>query len=165
MTLETIKTTRLVGNLKIEEELIKQYIVDINENGISSVSEYVQNPNLYAENRIEMRKQEAEFIDERYKVEDAILADLTKRICRIRLRKREEIMHVEILTGIFSLIASLVGTFGGILTSTKLTNYQINELKKQVDKHNSVIERTFKLEEHSKYVDERISRLESESEK
>lgn len=37
-------------------------------------------------------------------------------------------MHVEILTGIFSLIASLVGTFGGILTSTKLTNYQINEL-------------------------------------
>ena len=74
-------------------------------------------------------------------------------------------MHVEILTGIFSLIASLVGTFGGILTSTKLTNYQINELKKQVDKHNSVIERTFKLEEHSKYDDERITRWESEAEK
>lgn len=78
MTLETIKTTRLVGNLKIEEELIKQYIVDIDENGISSVSEYVHNPNLYAKNRVEMRKQEAEFRDERYKVEDAILADLAK---------------------------------------------------------------------------------------
>ncbi|MEK4984707.1 hypothetical protein NSQ85_06275 [Streptococcus sp. FSL L8-0526] len=74
-------------------------------------------------------------------------------------------MHVEFLTGVFSLIASLVGTFGGIVTSTKLTNYQINELKKQVDKHNSVIERTFKLEEHNKYVDERIARLESEVEK
>lgn len=74
-------------------------------------------------------------------------------------------MHVEILTGVFSLIASLVGTFGGILTSTKLTNYQINELKKQVDKHNGVIERTFKLEEHSKYVDERILKLENEAEK
>ena len=74
-------------------------------------------------------------------------------------------MRIEILTGIFSLIASLFGTFGGILTSTKLTTYQINELKKQVDKHNGVIERTFKLEEHSKYVDERISRLESEAEK
>ena len=73
-------------------------------------------------------------------------------------------MHAEILTGIFSLIASLVGTFGGIVTSTKLTNYQINELKKRVDKHNNVIERTFKLEEHSKYVDERIARLESEVE-
>ena len=63
------------------------------------------------------------------------------------------------------MIASLVGTFGGILTSTKLTNYQINELKKQVDKHNSVIERTFRLEEHSRYLDKRIARLESEVEK
>ena len=59
-------------------------------------------------------------------------------------------MHVEILTGIFSLIASLVGTFAGIITSTKLTNYQINELKKRVDKHNNVIERTYKLQEESK---------------
>ena len=73
-------------------------------------------------------------------------------------------MHGEFLTGIFSLLASLVGTFGGIVTSTKLTNYQINELKKQVDKHNSVIERTYKLEEHSKYLDERIAHLESEVE-
>ena len=71
-------------------------------------------------------------------------------------------MNVDFLTGVASLIASLVGTFGGIITSTKLTNYQINELKKQVDKHNSVIERTFKLEEHNKYIDERITRLESE---
>lgn len=74
-------------------------------------------------------------------------------------------MHVEILTGIFSLIASLVGTFGGIVTSTKLINYQINELKERVDKHNNVIERTFILEEHSRYVDERITRLESEVKK
>ena len=78
MALETIKTTRLVGNLKIEENLIKQYIVDIDENGISTVNEYVYNPNLYAENRAEMRNQETKFRDERYKVEDAILADLTK---------------------------------------------------------------------------------------
>ena len=74
-------------------------------------------------------------------------------------------MRVEFLTGIFSLIANLVGTFGGIITSTKLTNYQINELKKRVDKHNNVIERTFKLEEHSRYVDARLARLESEVEK
>ena len=73
-------------------------------------------------------------------------------------------MHFEFLTGIFSLLASLVGTFGGIVTSTKLTNYQINELKKRVDKHNNVIERTFKLEEHGKYIEERIEKLESEVE-
>ena len=73
-------------------------------------------------------------------------------------------MHGEFLTGVFSLIASLVGTFAGIITSAKLTNYQINELKKRVDKHNDVIERTYKLEEHCKYVDERIDMLESEVE-
>lgn len=78
MTLETIKTTRLVGNLKIEETLVKQYVVDINENGISTINEYVHDPDLYAENRTEMRKQEAEFRDERYKIEDAISADSTK---------------------------------------------------------------------------------------
>lgn len=74
-------------------------------------------------------------------------------------------MKNEFFSGIFSLVASLVGTFGGIITSTKLINYQINELKKRVDKHNNVIERTFILEEHSRYVDERIARLESEVEK
>ena len=73
-------------------------------------------------------------------------------------------MKNEFFSGILSLLASLVGTFGGIITSTKLTNYQINELKKRVDKHNNVIERTYKLEEHSKYLDERIARLESEVE-
>ena len=73
-------------------------------------------------------------------------------------------MHGEFLTGVFSLIASLVGTFAGIITSARPTNYQINELKKRVDKHNNVIERTYKLEEHCKYVDERIDKLESEVE-
>ena len=73
-------------------------------------------------------------------------------------------MNVDFLTGVASLIASLVGTFAGIITSAKLTNYQINELKKRVDKHNNVVERTYKLEEHCKYIDERIEKLESEVE-
>lgn len=74
-------------------------------------------------------------------------------------------MQNEFFSGILSLTASLLGTFGGIITSTKLINYQINELNKRVDKHNNVIERTFKLEEHNRYIDERIARLESEVEK
>ena len=73
-------------------------------------------------------------------------------------------MHGEFFSGILSLVASLVGTFGGIITSTKLTNYQINELKQRVHKHNHVIERTYRSEEHCKYIDERIEKLESEVE-
>lgn len=78
MALETIKTTRLVGNLKVEDALVKQYVVDINEQGISSISESIYDANLYTQNRAEMRKQEEAFRNKRYEVEDAILAELTK---------------------------------------------------------------------------------------
>lgn len=78
MALETIKTTRLVGNLKVENTLVKQYVVDINEQGISNISESIYDANLYSQNRAEMRKQEEEFRNKRYEIEDAILAELTK---------------------------------------------------------------------------------------
>lgn len=78
MALETIKTTRLVGNLKVEDTLVKQYVVDINEQGISNISESIYDANLYSQNRAEMRKQEEAFRNKRYEVEDAILAELTK---------------------------------------------------------------------------------------
>lgn len=76
MALETIKTTRLVGNLKVEDTLVKQYVVDINEQGISNISESIYDANLYTQNRAEMRKQEEAFRNKRYEVEDAILAEL-----------------------------------------------------------------------------------------
>ena len=47
---------------------------------------------------------------------------------------------------IISGACTLVGTFAGIVTSSKLTAYRIEQLEKKVDKHNTVIERTFKLE-------------------
>ena len=78
MALETIKTTHLLGNLKIEETLVKQYVVDINENGVSTINECIYDSDLYTKNRTELRKLEAEFRDKRYEIEDAILADLTK---------------------------------------------------------------------------------------
>ncbi|MBY5033909.1 hypothetical protein K6V78_02275 [Streptococcus gallolyticus] len=59
-----------------------------------------------------------------------------------------------------NLIGTCVGTFGGIYASSKLTAYRIEQLEKRVDKHNNVIERTFKLEEHTKYLDDRIERIE-----
>lgn len=78
MALETIKTTRLVGNLKVEDTLVKQYVVDINEQGISNISESIYDADLYSQNRAEMRKQEEAFRNKRYEIEDAILAELTK---------------------------------------------------------------------------------------
>ena len=52
-------------------------------------------------------------------------------------------------------MGSLIGTFAGIVTSSKLTEYRLKELEKKQDKHNQVIERTYKLEERMELVEER----------
>jgi hypothetical protein len=38
----------------------------------------------------------------------------------------------------------------------QLINYKIDELTKQVNKHNEVIERTYKLEKHEVIIDEKL---------
>lgn len=76
MTLEIMKTTQLIGNLKISDEIVKTYTVNIDNKGVSKIFETMYNQELYAANRKEMRKQEAEFREKRYEVEDAILAEL-----------------------------------------------------------------------------------------
>ena len=45
-----------------------------------------------------------------------------------------------------SLLGTLAGTCGGILVSNKLTTYRIEQLEKKVSAHNSLVERTYKLE-------------------
>lgn len=64
-----------------------------------------------------------------------------------------------IIVAVLSLIGTLAGTFGGILTANKLTNYRIEQLEKKVEKHNSVIERVYQLEKHEAVVDEEIEHL------
>ncbi|MBS6955961.1 MAG: hypothetical protein KH230_22340 [Enterocloster asparagiformis] len=65
-------------------------------------------------------------------------------------------MPTEIVLAIISFAGSVVGTVAGILTSAKLTNYRIGQLEKKVDKHNTVIERTYKLEEAQAVIQEQI---------
>ena len=61
-----------------------------------------------------------------------------------------------IIVSIISLIGTVSGTFGGIMVSNKLTNYRIEQLEKKVDKHNGVIDRTYKLEEKEAVVSEQL---------
>lgn len=75
MSLLIRKTTKLSGEFKINNEVVKQVIVDIDDKGVSTVQEYMYNTQLYSANRKEMRKQEKEFRDKRYEIEDAILAE------------------------------------------------------------------------------------------
>ena len=61
-----------------------------------------------------------------------------------------------------SLVGTLAGTFGGILVSSKLVNYRIEQLEKKVAAHNSVIERTYKLEGQMVEVQHDIRDLKAE---
>ena len=65
-------------------------------------------------------------------------------------------MSEVVLVAIISLIGTLGGTFGGIITSSKLTNYRIEQLEKKVEEHNDVVKRTYKLEEEQKVEEEKI---------
>ena len=69
-------------------------------------------------------------------------------------------MASEIIVAIIAFAGTAIGTFGGILASSKLTNYRLSQLEKKVDKHNSVVERTYILEEKMKVANHRIEDLE-----
>ncbi len=65
-------------------------------------------------------------------------------------------MAAEIVVAVITLMGSALGTFGGILLNTKLTNYRLGELEKKVDKHNQVIDRVYKLESREAVIEEDI---------
>lgn len=71
-------------------------------------------------------------------------------------------MSSEIIVAMLSLVGTLLGTFTGILTSTKLSNYRIEQLEKKVEKHNSVVERTALLEEKFENVQHEIDDIREE---
>ena len=65
-------------------------------------------------------------------------------------------METEIAVALITLCGSAFGTFAGVITSAKLTTYRIEQLEKKVDKHNTVIERTYRLEESQAVMQEQI---------
>ena len=66
-------------------------------------------------------------------------------------------MSETIIVALLSLVGTILGTFGGILTASKLTNYRIEQLEKKVEKHNHVIERVYELEKQEAVMDEEIT--------
>jgi hypothetical protein len=65
-------------------------------------------------------------------------------------------MNETILVAVLSMIGTLIGTFGGIMTSQKLISYRIEQLEKKVEKHNNVVERVFRLEDNAQLIEEKI---------
>ena len=65
-------------------------------------------------------------------------------------------MSDEIITALIGLVGSGIGSVIGIIYNTRLTTYRIKQLEKKVDKHNTVIDRTYKVESRLDVIDEEI---------
>ena len=63
------------------------------------------------------------------------------------------------ISGLFALIGTLAGTFGGIMTSTKLTNYRLEQLEKKVEAHNNLAEKVIVLQDADKMLQAQLEGL------
>lgn len=65
-------------------------------------------------------------------------------------------MESTIIIALISFMGTLIGTFGGIITSNKLTTYRISQLEAKVEKHNKVVERVYILEKDKAVFEEEL---------
>lgn len=68
-------------------------------------------------------------------------------------------MDSNIIVALIAFAGSALGTFGGILTSQKLTQYRISQLEKKVDEYNNVKTRTTELETWRESVDNDVAEI------
>ena len=66
-------------------------------------------------------------------------------------------MSETVIVGLLALLGTLAGTFGGILTANRLTNYRLQQLEIKVDKHNTVIDRMYCAEKRLDVMDEKMT--------
>lgn len=68
-------------------------------------------------------------------------------------------MDNTIIVALLGCAGTIIGSGLGVIASNKLTSFRLQQLENKVDKHNSVIERTFKLEEKVHEISEDIKEL------
>ena len=68
-------------------------------------------------------------------------------------------MDSTVIVAVLGCVGTVIGSALGVVASSKLTQFRLEQLESKVDKHNSVIERTFKLEEHVKEMADDIKEL------
>jgi ABC-type lipoprotein release transport system permease subunit len=69
-------------------------------------------------------------------------------------------MTEQIIVALIAFLGTLLGTLGGILASSKLTNYRIEQLEKKVDKHTGFAEKIPTLQSEVGDLKKRVENLE-----
>lgn len=79
MALKITKQRTINAEFNVEEEgatiLVKQTLISIDTNAVSTIQENLLNAELYAKHRQDMRTDERALRELRYKVEDEVLAE------------------------------------------------------------------------------------------
>lgn len=65
-------------------------------------------------------------------------------------------MSDTVIVGILALIGTLVGSYFSNRKNSALIAYRMEQLEQKVNKHNSIIERTYKLERDESIIEEQI---------
>ena len=65
-------------------------------------------------------------------------------------------MSDTVTVAVISLFGTLGGSLIGVLASNRLTVYRIEQLEKKVEKHNNLVERTYRLEEEQEVEKEKF---------
>lgn len=68
-------------------------------------------------------------------------------------------MTPEVLNALISAIAVIVSGLISAIVSNKLMKYRIEQLEKKVDKHNSIIDRTYHLEAQIEVLENEVENL------
>lgn len=76
-----------------------------------------------------------------------------------------EVVLVALISGICTAIPSLIATFVMNNKIMEVLKYRIESLEAKTEKHNNVVERTFKLEEDVKNAQYRINDLKQDIDK
>jgi hypothetical protein len=74
-------------------------------------------------------------------------------------------MDNNVIVAMLSLIGTLAGSLGGILVSSKLTNYRLQQLENRVAEHNHFAQRLPVIEEQIKVINHRLEDLEHEDQR
>ena len=68
-------------------------------------------------------------------------------------------MNDAIIVALLGFAGTLLGSLFGVLTAQKLTQYRLSQLEEKVNKHNNLIDRTYKLEGQMKEAEHDIQDL------
>lgn len=69
---------------------------------------------------------------------------------------------IAIIGGVLTAIPTVLTTLSSNRKTTALLEYRLSQLEEKVNKHNNVIERTYKLERNESVIEERLKVVERE---